>query len=603
MAELTHPAGDARLVRSRSRRARPPPRNIALAVAAVSVAILAVASDGHPSTAALYAIGVALPLGVGLGRLASHPEDRFARVLLGAGALWALTALAQADDSVLYSTGRVAAWIVEPVLVYLILAFPTGRLTTTTERRLTAATVGLAAVLYLPTAVLDQFPEPSPWGACGTDCPSNAFVVGDGASAVVDVVTPLREVLVVVLWAAVAALLVRRWRNAGPLMRRAIVPVALIAVCRGFVMAFYLISRTGWDTSQAADALGTAYLLSLPAVTIAFAAGLVIQRLFVADALQDLTQGLRPHANAADVQGAMERALHDPSLHIVYWRDGPPGRWVDATGWPAGLPDEDGRAVTEVATADGRRAAAIVHDAELARDPGLIEAATAYALTTIENDRLARELQASLDELHHSRARIVAAADAERRRIERDLHDGAQQQLVALRIKVGLLAEELAEDSAGPAARLTRFGSDIETTIDEIRSFGRAVYPPLLAEKGLAEALRAAARRAPIPATIVARNVRRHPLEVESTVYFACVEALQNASKHARATSASISLSDNHRLRFEVHDNGQGFDAADVAWGVGLTNLRDRLAAVGGTFEVESAPGHGTSVIGTIPNR
>jgi signal transduction histidine kinase len=602
MAEFAHPAGDPRLVRSRPLRVRPPPRDLALAVAAVSVAVLALTADS--SVAAVYAIGVALTLGIGLGRLAWRPEDRFARLLVGAGVLWALTALSHGDDSLPYSVGRVAAWIVEPVLVYLILAFPTGRLTTTTERRLAAATAGAAALLYLPTVLLDQFPQPAPWDACGTDCPPNAFVIGDGAPGFVDVVRPLREILIIVLWAAVAALLVRRSRNAVLLVRRAMLPVALIAVFRGFVAAFYVISRGVSDSSEAADALGTAYLLSLPAVTLAFAVSLVIQRLFVADALQDLTQGLTPHAKAADVQSAMQGALHDPSLCVVYWRQGPPGRWVDATGWPTSLPAaEDGRVVTEVTTADGRRAAAIVHDAELARDPGLIQAASAYALTTIENDRLARELQTSVDELHHSRARIVAAADAERRRIERDLHDGAQQQLVALRIKVGLLAEELEAESAEPAARLSKFGQDIENTIDEIRSFGRAVYPPLLAEKGLAEALRAAARRAPIPATIVARNVRRHPLEVESTIYFACAEALQNASKHAHATSASISLSDNGRLRFEVHDNGQGFDAKEVAWGVGLTNLRDRLAAVGGTLEVESAPGHGTTVIGTLPNR
>ena len=170
--------------------------------------------------------------------------------------------------------------------------------------------------------------------------------------------------------------------------------------------------------------------------------------------------------------------------------------------------------------------------------------------------------------------RIVAAADGERRRIERDLHDGAQQRLVALRVKLDLLTDALTRDP--------------EAARQQIRAL---------------EALRAAARRAPIQATIVARNVRRHRLEVESTVYFACVEALQNASKHANATSARISLSDNHRLRFEVHDNGDGFDIRDASGGAGLTNLRDRLAAIGGTIEVRSAPGEGTTVIGVVPNQ
>ena len=199
--------------------------------------------------------------------------------------------------------------------------------------------------------------------------------------------------------------------------------------------------------------------------------------------------------------------------------------------------------------------------------------------------------------------RIVAAADGERRRIERDLHDGAQQRLVALRVKLDLLTEAVARDPEAAREQIGALEADVDATIDEVRSFARAVYPPLLAERGLAEALRAAARRAPIQATIVARNVRRHRLEVESTVYFACVEALQNASKHANATSARISLSDNHRLRFEVHDNGDGFNTRDASGGAGLTNLRDRLAAVGGTLEVRSAPGKGTTVIGVVPNR
>jgi signal transduction histidine kinase len=575
----------------------------ALAAASLALVCVTVVPDAGGLAVSAALLGVVLPAGLGLIRLARHPDERFARLLLGAGALWALASLAQSSDGTLYSMGRAAAWVVEPALVYLILSYPSGRLTTTTQRAVAVATALVAGLLYLPTALLGQYPEPSPFAACGTDCPANAFALTE-SGAVLDVVRPLREVLTVMLWAAVAAAVVARSREAGPLLRRTLVPVAAIALFRAAVMGFYLVVRggTGSGSSGLADALGWAYLMSLPGVTLAFAAGLLSQRLFVATALQSLTQRLRPHAAAADLRTEMARALRDPSLRILYFVDGTPGRWVDETGWPASLPEQDERlAVTEVES-DGRPVAAIVHDGDLGRDPALIEAASAYALTALENERLARRLTASVEELRESRTRIVAAADTERRRIERNLHDGAQQRLVALRIKLDLLAERLSGDSADQAAYLRQLEHEIDETIDEVRSFARDLYPPLLVDRGLAEALRAAASRAPIRVTVDVPALRRYPPEVESTVYFACVEALQNAAKHAHgAHSARISVSANERLRFDVRDDGEGFDPDGARDGAGLTNMRDRLAALGGTLEVESSPGHGTRVTGVIP--
>ena len=245
--------------------------------------------------------------------------------------------------------------------------------------------------------------------------------------------------------------------------------------------------------------------------------------------------------------------------------------------------------------------AAIVHDDSLARDPALIQAATSYALTALENERLVGRLEASLEELSRSRARLVAVADQERRRIERDLHDGAQQRLVALRARLQLVAERLNGDSPAGAAAIQRLDEEVEATIDEVRSFARGVYPSLLVERGLAEALRAAGRSAPIPTIVDADRIGRYPPEIEATVYFACMEALQNVAKHARgARGAVISVSHNPHLRFEVRDDGAGFRPGDAGAGSGLTNLRDRLAAVGGALDVESAPGRGTRVTGVI---
>jgi signal transduction histidine kinase len=218
--------------------------------------------------------------------------------------------------------------------------------------------------------------------------------------------------------------------------------------------------------------------------------------------------------------------------------------------------------------------------------------------------RLTTSLRASLRELEQSRARVVAAADRERRRIERDLHDGAQQRLVALRIKLEL-ADELMENDSAHAHQLMREAeSEIEEALEEVRSLARGIYPSLLAHLGLAEALRSAALRSPVPTNISSDGVTRYPPEVESAVYFSCLEALQNAAKHARgATAVSVSLSSNGGLHFEVRDDGEGFDQAKAVFGQGLMNIRDRLAAIGGHLAVSSKDGRGTVVSGTVPSR
>jgi signal transduction histidine kinase len=275
---------------------------------------------------------------------------------------------------------------------------------------------------------------------------------------------------------------------------------------------------------------------------------------------------------------------------------------VDENGWPITLPEaQNGRWVTHVEV-ERRRIAAIVHDVELSHDPALVQAATTYAFTALENERLIGQLSSSLEELSESRARIVAVADRERRKIERDLHDGAQQRLVALQIKLELIAERL-DDSAPTSADAVRaLELEVDATIDEVRAFARGVYPALLVERGLSEALRAAGRSAAIPTVVDAARIRRYRPEIEATVYFACMEALQNVAKHAHGVAGvSIRLSDERGLRFEVSDDGAGFDPAGNGAGAGLTNMRDRLAAVGGGLQVESAPGGGTRVIGVIP--
>jgi signal transduction histidine kinase len=223
-------------------------------------------------------------------------------------------------------------------------------------------------------------------------------------------------------------------------------------------------------------------------------------------------------------------------------------------------------------------------------------------VTALENRQLIGRLHTSLDELTQSRARLVSVADAERRKIERDLHDGAQQRLVALQIKLELLAERLDPEWPETAGQVRGLEDEIETTLDEVRAFGRGVYPPLLADRGLSDALHAVARTAVLPTTVDCQLPHRYPRGVESAVYFACVEALQNVAKHASgAAHATISVSGTGWLRFDVRDDGAGFDTAKTHDGTGLTNMRDRIGAVGGDVSITSRPGRGTRVTGIVP--
>ncbi len=247
----------------------------------------------------------------------------------------------------------------------------------------------------------------------------------------------------------------------------------------------------------------------------------------------------------------------------------------------------------------------------LARDADLTLEELARELGAgLNKQRLDDALHASLDrlrqqaeELQASRARIVAAADAERRRIERDLHDGAQQYLVAIAVKARLI-EQLARTDPARGLELTQdLVHDVESALDELRTLAQGIYPPLLSSAGLPEALAAAGRRTPIPVQLHVDGVGRYPPELEAVVYYCCLEALQNASKHSgRGTSATLRLwEEAGALCFDIDDTGAGFDIEQRASGVGLTNMSDRLGAVGGTLRIESAPGAGTHVHGVVP--
>ena len=236
-------------------------------------------------------------------------------------------------------------------------------------------------------------------------------------------------------------------------------------------------------------------------------------------------------------------------------------------------------------------------------EDSLLQHLASQASLVMRNAQLTAELRATIDQLLASRRRLVEAQDAERRKIERNLHDGAQQQLIALAIQLGLLAES-ADDPDLIRQAIPDLKAQLSAALDDLRALARGIYPPLLAEQGLVMALRAQAARSPVPVVLEADQVGRYPQDAESTVYFCALEALQNVAKHARASAATVRLSGSgDALEFSVSDDGAGFPAAATRHGSGLQGMSDRLAAHGGTLAVRSQPGQGTTITGRLPVR
>jgi signal transduction histidine kinase len=570
--------------------------------ATVGVLLLAGAGVGQ-GIALIYGGGVALCVTISLETRRGERDLAFAHWLLVVTGLWALSSLVDSQNEALYSIGRLAPWLIEPVLVYLILAFPFGHLRTRTERHVVVCTALVAALLYVPAAFVTEYSMTSPWATvCGSECPENVFAVTTWEGA--DVLRELRVPLTIALFAWATALVVARARGKSATIRALLGPVAWIAAAKVVVMTAYFVALVVDESPAVLEPVGWAYVMATPALAVAFAAGRLRQRLFAADALEEMACGIDERTNPEEVRRVVARALQDPDLEVLYWVDDEDGHWIGAGGWPASIDPSSfgGDRTVSVVRERGRPVAAVVHDPELPMNSALVQAASRFVLTALQGEDLARRLSASIDDLHHSRARIVSTADAERQRIERDLHDGAQQRLVALRIHLALMAERLSSSARDESIRIQDLEHEVDLTIEELRSFAHGIYPPLLNERGLAETLRAAGRGAPIPTLVKVPALRRHPQAVELTVYFGCMEALQNAAKHGRgATSVSITVHESDELVFEVRDNGQGFRVADVPPGAGLTNIADRLAAVNGALCVTSAPGEGTTIRGTIP--
>jgi signal transduction histidine kinase len=472
--------------------------------------------------------------------------------------------------------------LVAAVWLHIFLAYPTGRLAGGAER--VVVVVGYVAALGLQVVIL---------ALGGFDDNHLLSVVKrpHAAEAVENV-----QLLVLSALALIGVgLLWGRWRSLPRWQRRR--PTQIVIECFGLslvMLAALLVAGAfqlpGFEVIRLVT-FGVAGLAPL-----AFLAGLLDARLAKAGVGELLVQ-LRTDPTP-DLQALLAQALRDPTLSLIYWLP-QYGSWADQDGNPTSLPRSDnGRRVTFVKQ-NGEQIAALIYDAGLGEEPELVEAVSAAAGIALENGRLEAELRARLQELQGSRSRVVEAQQNERRRLERNLHDGAQQRLVALALELGLLAEKANNDPA-TQERLKRARGEVAESLDELRDIARGLHPAVVSGHGLAIALESLAAATPLEVHLKTDGLPRLPEQLEVAAYYVVSESLTNAAKHAQADTVTVEVGvTTDTLIVEIVDDGIG--GADSERGTGLRGLADRIEALNGHLRVWSSVGKGTRVRAEIP--
>jgi signal transduction histidine kinase len=529
-------------------------------------------------------------LGTGLYAWASRPHNRIGGLMVAVGMTWTVVMLSNTDVPLLFTIGALFSAVPYAFVVHLLLAYPSGLLRTAIARRVVAALYVVVAAGSLLYQMFDGNIADQP------DSPANLLLIADRpglADAILLVVTIIGLALVGVA----GVLIARRWRAAPRLQRRGLAPVLWTGSLFLATLALTLVADQLTDSDRLEDAFGGFALLFFLAVPYAYLAGLLGLGWSRGQAMGALVGGLNAAEERQSVRDAIAETLDDPSVVVVFKR---PEReeWVDAQGQRVELPD--GREVTAIHR-DSEVVGAIVHRPSLSDDPELLQAVADAAALALENERLEAELRARVKELQESRANIIAFGLAERRRLERDLHDGAQQRLVALSLQVNLARAKLEDDPATAATLLDSARDELRQALDELRELARGIHPAILTDQGLGPAVDALAQRSPVPVEVDGlEDATPLPAQVEAVAYFVVSEALTNVAKYASASHASVRVRRlNGHAVVEVRDDGVG--GADASRGTGLRGLADRVAALDGQLRIDSPTGGGTVVRAYIP--
>jgi signal transduction histidine kinase len=563
-----------------------------VAVTAFSVVTFYVNEWPEPPGPAIYVITPTLVLvaylAVGLIAWQRHPAERIGLLFTIVGYAWFLPALTRLHAPLPFTVGWLTGSLYQASLAHLALAWPYGRLRSRLDRAVVAANyawnIGNNIVQML-------FWNPRADG-CGPACPANLLLV-HGSARLYSTTGTVAAVVGTGLTVAVIALIAWHWRSARGYARRAMTRLVWVAVPIGAFVAILEIPSNLGLSSLAAQGVGPLILVAAPA---AYAIGMVrahSARHAVGAALVSLEPGPPP----GRLRDALAAALGDPALQLAFrvpghsdYRD-TSGQAVEPARLPAGrmrtLLDPAGDAV-------------LIHHEELRHEPDLVKVTVTAAGLALEHSRLQAEVEAQLEQVRASRARIIQAGDAARRKLERDLHDGAQQRLVTLSLALGMARSRAAGADPELVSLIESAGKEAQEALIELRELARGIHPAVLTETGLAGGIQALVERSPVATTIIAVPAGRLPATIEATAYFVVSEALANVAKHALAGSAQVTIRRlPGRLLVQVTDDGAG--GARPEGGSGLRGLADRVASVGGVLLIDSRLGCGTRLEADIP--
>jgi signal transduction histidine kinase len=569
---------------------------VGFAVACAALAIVAtggVATDPGAFAAVLVANIVTLVAG-GLLWRHGRPSSPFGYLLLAEAIPVFVSSFAGSAVPALYLVGVIGAWAAALGATWLLLVFPRAR-----PAGAAWIVMGAAALSFLVGALprllmSSSLPNMRVLGQCLHACPANPVLVGN-APAAAEAFRYVESSFVALWGFGLLVFMASQLAGASYPRRRLLGPAFALAVPFVGVFTFNAVASglIELPAGYATHAIVAGARIVFP---LGFVFALLFARAYAGEALEHMSSRLVGRQSVAAVEQLVRSVLDDPLARLVFWL---PRRrqFVDRHGNLAVLNPEDAGKTWRTFGHGETHVLAIVHDPILGEDPELVEAVGVTALLTLENRRLEQDLLDSVGALRASQRRLVAAASSERRKIERDLHDGVQQKLVALRIHLEL-ALELAPEESALRTSLASLGAEFDEALDELRSVAHGIYPPVLAEGGLVAALHEAARRSTVPVTTEIQGVGRFSEDCEAAVYYCCLEALQNIAKHAGddATATLRLWRDRRVVHFCVSDDGVGFSQGSTAGGAGFTNMADRIGAVGGTVAVKSTPGEGAIV-------